>query len=589
MQRLNLDRAKLLRNRTIRACGQCRARKIKCDQLKPHCQICTANSRVCIYVSEVQKSSGQLQNHGREEFPMTTAQSTMQQPSDAAHPQDQTISLNQFGRLTGTNDAQLRYYSSSSWVSAIETSVSPRLQPSLSTTFEPDSMGSPSLFQSQDTTSQKCQEFPAEQMNGFVQLGEVDQLISWYSQFCQFWYPIIDVSEITTSLGRLRSHQYSPAGSSALIAAICYSAACSAEAAFSADASVNMKHFKVTPSSWEDLAYRLLSASGYPLRPNLNTIRAAFLLATPSIAECKEYPDPVPICVLVRAAQSLGLHREPVSFNFSSREADFRRVLWWSIHGLDISYAVAHALPPLIQSTNSDVRMIFDEENLDRRLLSTLIRVNLLFSKIFEDIYGIDQPTRDVFQLLDEEVANVCADVTTKSRLPATGTLEKFIGFSQRMCCRKMTFTLHQPYLRSAQWPQSSRRKALEACRDYINEFTAGAIDPNLAPYRWVLNHFNVIHACAIVLQDLIQHPNCTESVGLRGLMEKCFSIFSKTSHPSWEKLETLRWKAWAANRWVWGEQEDVGIPDADASLSDWDPLFASFVWDDALLEQHMG
>ena len=60
--------------------------------------------------------------------------------------------------------------------------------------------------------------------------------------------------------------------------------------------------------------------------------------------------------------------------------------------------------------------------------------------------------------------------------------------------------------------------------------------------------------------------------------METCFSIFAKEPDPSWEKLEALRLRAWAANHWLDGEQEDVGLPDVEASLADRDALFASFI-----------
>lgn len=111
-----------------------------------------------------------------------------------------------------------------------------------------------------------------------------------------------------------------------------------------------------------------------------------------------------------------------------------------------------------------------------------------------------------------------------------------------------------------------------------------GITDPELAPYRWILGHFDVIHACAIVLQDLIQHPGSLESTGLRSLAETCFFTFSSDSHPDWAKLEALGSKAWAANGWTCPFQQDPDSLGVDASLSDWDPLFASFIWENMLL-----
>jgi hypothetical protein len=271
-------------------------------------------------------------------------------------------------------------------------------------------------------------------------------------------------------------------------------------------------------------------------------------------------------------------------FRLPPREADFRRILWWSIHGLDVAWSVAHALPPLIHPTTADVRTIETKNKSERKLIKTLIKVNSLMSTIFQEVYGIRQPTSKGIQDLDESAENICADEVTIGNLPEMETTDRFIAMSQRMCSFKMLFILHQPYLRSSQWPLGSRLKALNASQDYIKDFLTGVTDPALAPYRLVLGHFDVIHACAIVLQDLIHHPGSPECVRIRTLVETCLFTFSRDYHPNWEKLEALRFKAWAANDWLCSEQETLETPGADASLSDCDPLFASIIWENMLL-----
>ncbi|GAD98076.1 conserved hypothetical protein [Paecilomyces variotii No. 5] len=418
-----------------------------------------------------------------------------------------------------------------------------------------------------------------ENTGSFFQSTEVDRFISWYCQYYHFWFPFVDIAEIMTSLQNLRSCKASPPGSTALIAAICYTASCSSSASNDFQPTTS-----ISSSSWRNMASQLLFDSGYPSRPNLNTIRAAFLLAAPSMAEGELNPDPGPVCVLFRAAQSLGLHREPMSFELSLREADFSRILWWSIHVLDMSYAVAHALPPLIHPMTTDVRMVDCGNSLERKLFNTMIRITLLICSTLHDIYGVRQPTYNDIQRLDHESLKIATEEVSDSQHAEMTTLERFVSMSRRMCCCKMLFILHQPYLRTPQWPQGSRIKALNACQDFIGGFLAGVTDPTLSPYRWVLNHFNVIHPCAIILQDLIQHPGSLESDTLRNLVEKCFSTFSKDSHQDWTRLETLRSKAWAANCWNVDEQKNLNLPEGDVSLADWDPLFASFIWEELLM-----
>jgi len=55
-------------------------------------------------------------------------------------------------------------------------------------------------------------------------------------------------------------------------------------------------------------------------------------------------------------------------------------------------------------------------------------------------------------------------------------------------------------------------------------------------------------------------------------------SLFEKT-------LEVLPRKACAANKWALDVQDDVVCESIGASLSDWDPLFASFTCDDVFLD----
>ncbi|UDD59466.1 hypothetical protein AFCA_006885 [Aspergillus flavus] len=495
--------------------------------------------------------------------------------SESHHGGDLVIRLNQQGHLNTTSESQARYYSSSSWVVDVDGPNGSR--PSAGPGIGPCAK---SRETSAPPTLQGGLEFPDGQAHLFVQLAEVDRLIHWYSNYCHLWYPIVDIPEVIISLENLRHNRSSPVGSLALIAAICFAAACS----FNASGDLKSLSPISTSSAWKDLAVQLLSSNVYPRQPNLNTVRAAFLLALPSVADGRTHPDPGPVCVLLRAAQSLGLHRDPSSFNLPPSEVDFRRVLWWCIHSLDVCYSVAHALPPLIHATATDVQTMEQNGMSERKLIGTIIRVNSLISAIFQTVYGIRQPTGKDIQDLDEKATKICTDeISTRTSLEMTAA-EKFITMSQRMCCYKMLFILHQPYLRSTQWPQTSRQKALAACQNYINDYLLGIADPELAPYRWILGHFDVTHACAIVLQDMIQHPGSVESVGMRSLVETCFFTFSSDSHPDWAKLEALGSKAWAANGWPCPFQQDLSSLGADASLSDWDPLFASFIWENMLL-----
>lgn len=479
------------------------------------------------------------------------------QQSNGGPGEKETIPFNQVGHLKASDDVRLRYYSSSSWVAGVEESNVSRC----------DRHGlSPGSLRSLPQTS-----------NDFIYLAEVDQLIAWYAKYCHFWFPLVDYDEIIAQVLEQRNHGSSEPGALALIAAICYTATRSIKASENSNV-----WFSFRSSFWKEVTTQLLAESGYPSRPNLNTVRVAFFLAIPSMAEGRSNPDPSSVTILVRAAQSLGLHREPLFFQLSAQDAEVSRVIWWSVRGLDITYAISHGLPPLIHPDTTDVRSVGCGFGSERKLISAISQTTALISKTLHRIYSVSQPTlRDIKQL-DDEAEKIYAEESDNHNAHMDA-LQRFIAMSRMMCCCKMMIILHQPYLRTSQWPQESRSKALMSCQDYITGFVAGVNDESLAPYRWVLDHFDVIHACAIILQDLIQNCGSAESSSLRGVIDICFSTFSKGQHPVWTQLETLRSKAWAANGWPVNGQ-DREILESDASLADYDPLFASFLWEELMI-----
>lgn len=542
--RLSLNRPKLTRAREVQACQQCRSRKVRCDRRKPQCQTCLTQCRPCSYA----RSAGAPQSgRGFRAIPSSR---------DAEREMGRTISLNQNGVLTGTDGNVSRYFASSSWVAAAEIcGVKGR-------DYGPE---------------EPRPQHSRTAIENFINDPEVDRLISWYASYCHFWHPFVDMKSVVSSVQCLRNRRKISSGTSALIAAICYSAASSITI------SDGHKLSCTTPLEWSATASQLLTSAGYPLTPNLDSLQAAFLLATPSTAEENSRFDPVPVSVLVRAAQSLGLHREPSSLQIPASDTDVRRVLWWCIYALDVSYALAHALPPLIHPATFDVAVLDSICALDRKLIATACKVSVLLSKMFQEIYGVNPPTYQQIRTLDDEVMKIWSEEVTDSTLSIMTTLERFIALSRRMCCWKIIFVLHQPYLRANQWSPDGRQKALSACRGYIDEFVETTLDTTLSPYRWVLRHFNMIHPCAIILQDLIQNPRSPESYNLRETVDKCFSALSSDPPRNWAMLQSLRDKAWAANLWRLDEEVD-SLLWRGASPLDWDPLFASFNWEDMLL-----
>ncbi|KAJ5337132.1 hypothetical protein MYU51_008707 [Penicillium brevicompactum] len=560
--RLQWDRPKLARNRDVQACEQCRSRKIKCDRAKPHCRCCSTYDRPCTYRPKAldrrqqKRAVGNLATEGRR-----VSTRTQNQQSSGGPEEKQTIQFNQVGHLKALKDVRLRYFSSSSWVAGAE-----------------ESNVSHDIPFPAPNGKEKPPGPSTQASNDFIYLAEVDQLIAWYAKYCHFWFPLVDCNEVIAAVHEQRNHGGSKPGALALIASMCYTATRSIKASGSTNSWCSL------PSSfWEEVTIQILAESGFPSRPDLNTVRAGFFLAIPSMTEGSSHPDPSSVSILVRAAQSLGLHRDPLSFQLSAPDAELSRVIWWSVRGLDITYAISHGLPPLIHPTTTDVQFVDCGHGSERKLLSAVAQTSALISKTLHRIYGVSQPTLRDIKELDNEAENIYAEEVSEDQNFHMDPMQRFIAMSRMMCCCKMMIILHQPYLRTSQWPQDSRSKALKYCQDYTNGFVTGLTDESLAPYKWVLGHFDVIHACAIILQDLIQNCCSPESNSLRDAVDVCFSACSKWHHPVWTQLESLRSKAWAANGWPLNSLGPE-ILDSDVSLADHDPLFACFLWEELLV-----
>jgi hypothetical protein len=563
------DRPKLPRNREVRACLPCRNGKLKCDRSKPRCQRCCTNNRDCVFVPRLSEGADKSISLEREPDVGRTA-GNLPKPL-YNQPKDQTIWLNQAGLLKASEGTQLRYYASSSWISSL---VDPpeelQTQEPWTTIPAEESPQDPSTSPHSSSINSAN---PDPSIYDFASVDEVNKVVCYFTEYGQFFYPVVDIQAVTGALHQhAKSQMNLPPEISALVAAICFWASSTLNMSGQVDPS------NTEPPFWKDLAHRFLFASGYPLRPNLDNLRAAFLLSASSMTEWDLLPDPTPISVLVRTAQSLGLHRDPASFQCSPREANFRRRIWWSILALDVSYSLAHALPPLILRGTFDVQMIDCETDPELKCLTSICRVNIRFSRILEEIYGIRKPSVHVFQELDHDTGELRKELIQKPE--GVSAQDKFIALSRNMCCAKMIFILHQPYLRSALWPKESRTKALESAVCYIKDYATAMTEPSLSQYRWILSHWSMYHALAIILQDLIQYPNSPESATLRELIDSTFEEFSRPDDHNWKRLQCLRLRAWIANEWSSADASKYEKADRNVSLSDWDPLFASFLWD---------
>lgn len=550
IHRLDLDRPRLTRSRRVQACQQCRESRIKCDHKKPSCGACTTSSRVCVYRDS-------LRNRSHDVSQTVSASRTARSPK----PQATTKTIHGDRGNSANTTHGSRHTLEVSWLCALN--PDPQELP-IHMFAEATSATASSLLQRPGG-----ERFSSSQYERLFSPPNTDGLMELYQKCCHVWFPVVSPSEMKAALATCRDVDMRDLASAALITTICYIASKAARASG-----------EIVPSllaceEWQAVARILLELSGYPSKPSLHNIRAAFLLATGDMTETHSHLSVAPLSVLVRAAHMLGLHRDPSAYTSRSGDPELRRITWWAVHSLEICYSLAHGLPPITRAGSFDVQLFSPGFARQHPLFATIVRVNSALGAILEDVYGIREPTLRTLESLIAEVDKICVEEAAPLPDPKQSTsLERFAVVSRRVCCWKLKFVLHQPYLRSKLWPTNSRSKALDACEQYINDFLIGASDPLLAQYRWVFDHFNVFHPCAIILRDLIQHAGSLEAQSLKSIIVSCFENFFVETDPNWGKLQVLRDQAWHANSWDFPSDEVYPLTDFAPWSFLCDPVF---------------
>ncbi|KAF2829276.1 hypothetical protein CC86DRAFT_392426 [Ophiobolus disseminans] len=82
---------------------------------------------------------------------------------------------------------------------------------------------------------------------------------------------------------------------------------------------------------------------------------------------------------VVTLAQSLGLHRDPTSWNSSTHEKNMRVRLWWGVLIHDAWSSIGHGTPPTINSRYYDVPMVTPEMLATPEMSETYFRTTMTF------------------------------------------------------------------------------------------------------------------------------------------------------------------------------------------------------------------
>ena len=111
---------------------------------------------------------------------------------------------------------------------------------------------------------------------------------------------------------------------------------------------------------YHDQVIRYLSLVSFPSNLQAPLIACFVLLQSIPAAEEEPVQSSTFVNLMVRLAQTAGVHREPTFFGVASHEAEIRRRMWWQIVQLDSTFASASGYPTFVSDDTADTRPISD-------------------------------------------------------------------------------------------------------------------------------------------------------------------------------------------------------------------------------------
>ena len=114
----------------------------------------------------------------------------------------------------------------------------------------------------------------------------------------------------------------------------------------------NLSSRAVLSKVYSEEATRWLAKISFPRSPSLQGLAAYLIVQTILSKEEEPLASSLFISLAMRAAQTMGLHRDPAQFGIRPSEAEYRRRLWWHIVHMDGVVAMSSGLPPLVSDEN---------------------------------------------------------------------------------------------------------------------------------------------------------------------------------------------------------------------------------------------
>ncbi|KAK9480714.1 fungal-specific transcription factor domain-containing protein [Lipomyces japonicus] len=294
---------------------------------------------------------------------------------------------------------------------------------------------------------------------------------------------------------------------------------------------------------WQKATEACLVTGNFMLRGSIVVIRTLLLwLAVESKRTLVEgFSDRtwVSTGMVVRIAQSMGLHRDPKWFNISPFEAEIRRHMWYTLIAIDTTFAINQGLPVTIRSGEHDVRAPLNlndcdiytnmgklpeardwNEETDMTYLLCITKLNDVLGRIVSGTFSL-RPRAGYETILahDAEIRATFASFPEYLRTPpeASGLNDPahilFQRFLLDLHYRKALVVLHRPFAARADVNEKfalSKDECLDASLQMLRRqvwlYNSPDAKTVLEKFRWFtdgiyLNHH--FHACMMLCVEL--------------------------------------------------------------------------------------
>ncbi|KAK9448937.1 fungal-specific transcription factor domain-containing protein [Limtongia smithiae] len=295
--------------------------------------------------------------------------------------------------------------------------------------------------------------------------------------------------------------------------------------------------------NWQRAAEMCLVEGDFMLKGSINIMRTLILSLMVETRKTlnRQWMDRTWVCmgVIIRIAQSMGLHRDPKWFNISPYEAEMRRRIWSVVTSLDILFSINEGLPLTIRTGEHDVRMPLNINDEDITLSSTTIpqarpwdvqtssafllclsKMSSVLCQIVSGTFSLrPRPSYDTILAHDAELRATFASFPEYLRVPpeSSGPLDPPYIVMQRFILdiqfRKSLIVLHRPFAARAQVNSKfkrSKEECLDASIHVIRRqnwlYNAPVAETTLCIFSWftdglMLSHF--FHACIMLGVEL--------------------------------------------------------------------------------------